>query len=29
VQWHLWIIVAGAACVISGLTSQLSGTWPN
>lgn len=29
VQWHLWLIIAGAACLICGLTLQLWGSWPN
>jgi hypothetical protein len=29
VQWHLWLIICGATCLICGLTSQLWGSWPN
>ena len=29
IQWHLWVIVSGAACLICGLTSQLWGSWPH
>jgi hypothetical protein len=29
VQWHLWLIISGAACLICGLTLQVWGSWPN